>query len=63
MESLVHFIDNLLYILIYGFSSLFILVFMLDMQTAFANHMSGDTAHNHIQSFSHQLLSVREKNE
>ncbi|WP_017314074.1 hypothetical protein [Mastigocladopsis repens] len=63
METLVHFIDNLLYILIYGFSSLFILVFMLEIQAAFVNYMPGNTAPNYIQSFSHQLLPVIEKNE
>ncbi|KYC34602.1 hypothetical protein WA1_51385 [Scytonema hofmannii PCC 7110] len=41
METTFKVIDALLYILIYGFSCLFILAFVLEMQVAFINHVSG----------------------
>lgn len=41
METTFKIIDASLYILIYGFSCLFILTFILEIQAAFISHLSG----------------------
>lgn len=43
METTFKIIDASLYILIYGFSCLFILTFILELQAAFISHFSGYT--------------------
>jgi hypothetical protein len=43
METTIKIIDASLYILIYGFSYLFILTFILEIQAAFISHLSGYT--------------------